>query len=125
MMCAYLLKNEQTESHGRLYLACERVFDRVLSWYRDSLTWVLARPIPVLIVLLLTIALNGVLIVEIPKGFFPVEDTGALAGAVQGPQEASFPEMDDSIRKIVGVIKNDPRLAVAVAQPIPARSMSR
>jgi len=115
MMCAYLLKNERTESHGRLYLACERVFDRVLSWYRDSLTWVLARPIPVLIVLLLTIALNGVLIVEIPKGFFPVEDTGALAGAVQGPQEASFPEMDDSIRKIVGVIKNDPAVANVIA----------
>ena len=115
MMCAYLLKNERGESHGRLYLACERIFDRVLSWYRGSLTWVLARPIPVLIVLLLTIALNGVLIVEIPKGFFPVEDTGALAGAVQGPQESSFPAMDDSIRQIVGVIKNDPAVANVIA----------
>jgi multidrug efflux pump len=115
MMCAYLLKNERTESHGRLYLAGERVFDRVLSWYRGSLIWVLARPIPILIVLLLTIALNGVLIVAIPKGFFPVEDTGALAGAVQGPQESSFPAMDDSIRQIVDVIKNDPAVANVIA----------
>jgi len=52
-----------------------------------------------------------VLIVKIPKGFFPVEDTGAISGRVQGPQDSSFPAMDNAIRQIGGVIKNDPAVA--------------
>jgi multidrug efflux pump len=56
-------------------------------------------------VLFLTIALNVVLIIKIPKGFFPVEDTGAISGAVQGPQDSSFPAMNNSIQQIGGVIK--------------------
>jgi multidrug efflux pump len=115
MMCAYLLRDERTAKHGRLYLASERFFDWVLSGYRGSLTWVLANPAPILIVLLLTIALNFVLIVEISKGFFPVEDTGALSGAVRGPQDASFPAMDASLRQIVEVIKSDPAVANVIA----------
>ena len=68
--------------------------------YRRSLHWVLDHPTPTLVVLFLTIALNVVLIVKIPKGFFPQEDTGAITGAVQGPQDSSFPAMDDSIQQI-------------------------
>ena len=108
MMCAYLLKNERTEKHGRIYLASEKFFDGVLSVYRSSLHWVLDHPTLTLIVLFLTIALNGVLIVEIPKGFFPVEDTGAITGSARGPQDASFAAMNDSIQQIGRVIKNDP-----------------
>ena len=52
-----------------------------------------------LVVLLLTIALNVVLIIKIPKGFFPQQDTGALVGGVQGPQDASFPVMDASVAR--------------------------
>jgi multidrug efflux pump len=51
-------------------------------------------------VLFLTIALNVVLIIKIPKGFFPVEDTGAISGSVRGPQDSSFPAMNDSIQQI-------------------------
>ena len=51
-----------------------------------------------LAILLLTIGLNFYLIAIIPKGFFPQQDTGAIAGSVQGPQDASFPVMDNSIR---------------------------
>jgi multidrug efflux pump len=108
MMCAYLLKNERAEKHGRIYMASEKFFDGVLSVYRTSLHWVLDHPTLTLIVLFLTIALNGVLIVEIPKGFFPVEDTGAIQGSVRGPQDASFAAMNDSIQQIARVIKNDP-----------------
>ena len=75
MMCAYLLRNERTEKHGRMYMASEKLFDRVLSLYRSSLHWVLDNPTLTLVVLFLTIALNVVLIVKIPKGFFPEEDT--------------------------------------------------
>jgi len=115
MMCAYLLKNERAEKHGRIYMAGEKFFDRVLSLYRDSLHWVLDNPALTLVVLFLTIALNVVLIAKIPKGFFPEEDTGAITGAVRGPQDSSFPTMDNSIEQIVGVIKNDPAVANVIA----------
>jgi multidrug efflux pump len=111
MMCAYLLRNERAEKHGRIYRATETFFDWVLSLYRGSLRWVLDNPTPTLLVLFLTIALNVVLIVKIPKGFFPQEDTGALSGGVQGPQDSSFPAMNTAIQQIVGVVKNDPAVA--------------
>jgi multidrug efflux pump len=115
MMCAYLLRNARSEKHGRLFMASEKGFDAVLSLYRGSLRWVLHNPALTLLVLFLTIALNVLLIVKISKGFFPVEDTGALSGAVQGPQDSSFPVMDNAIRQIGGVIKNDPAVANVIA----------
>jgi multidrug efflux pump len=115
MMCAYLLRNERDEKHGRLYLASEKAFDWLLSLYRRSLHWVLDNPTLTLVVLLLTIALNVALIIEIPKGFFPEQDTGAITGGVQGPQDASFPTMDSSTQQIVAVIKNDPAVANVIA----------
>jgi multidrug efflux pump len=115
MMCAYFLKDERKEKHGRIYMANEKFFDWVLSLYRGSLHWVLDHPALTLGVLFITIALNVVLIIKIPKGFFPVEDTGAIAGAVRGPQDASFPAMDTSIRQIGDVIKKDTAIANVIA----------
>jgi multidrug efflux pump len=115
MMCAYLLRNERAEKHGRLYAASEKFFDGVLSLYRTSLHWVLDHPTLTLVVLFITIALNVVLIVKIPKGFFPAEDTGAITGSVRGPQDSSFPAMNNSIQLIGGVIKNDPAVANVIA----------
>jgi multidrug efflux pump len=115
MMCAYLLKNEREVKHGRLYLASERAFENILSGYRRSLNWVLGHPLLMIVALLLTVGLNVLLIVEIPKGFFPSQDTGAITGGVQGPQDSSFPAMDDSIKQIVGVIKSDPAIANVIA----------
>ena len=115
MMCAFLLKNERAEKHGRIYMASENFFDWVLSLYRGSLHWALDHPVLILVVLAATIALNVLLIVKIPKGFFPVEDTGAIAGSVRGPQDSSFPAMDNSIRQIGAVIKSDPAVANVIA----------
>jgi multidrug efflux pump len=111
MMCAYLLKDERAKKHGRIYRASERAFDWVLSLYRHSLEWVLANPTLTLVVLLLTVALNVVLVLKMPKGFFPQQDTGALVGGVQGPQDSSFQAMNDSISQIGKVIKSDPAVA--------------
>jgi multidrug efflux pump len=108
MMCAHLLKHHEGEKHGRIYRASERFFDGMLSIYKHSLSWVLDNSGLMLVVLLLTIALNVVLIIKIPKGFFPQQDTGALVGGMQGPQDASFPVMDASARAIVNTIKADP-----------------
>ena len=115
MMCAYLLRDERAEKHGRIYMANEKFFDWLLSMYRGSLRWVLDNPALTLAVLFLTIALNVVLIVKIPKGFFPVEDTGAITGAIRGPQDSSFPAMDNSVRQIVAVVKNDPAVDNVIA----------
>jgi multidrug efflux pump len=115
MMCAILLKDERGEKHGRIYQANERAFAWVLSKYQRSLHWVLAHPLLTLTVLLLTVALNVLLVITIPKGFFPQQDTGAITGGMQGPQDASFPAMNDSIQQIVGVIRNDPAVANVIA----------
>jgi multidrug efflux pump len=111
MMCAHLLKAHDGEKHGAIYNAMERFFDGMLNVYRHSLLWVLDNSGLMLVVLLLTIALNVVLIIKIPKGFFPQQDTGALVGGVQGPQDASFPVMNASIKALVNVIKSDPGVA--------------
>ena len=111
MMCAYLLKGEGEIKHGRLFRASEKGFQWLLSGYSRSLTWVLKNPGLMLTVLLLTIGLNFYLIGIIPKGFFPQQDTGALLGMVQGPQDASFPVMDNSVQQLVKVIKADPAVA--------------
>jgi len=115
MMCAYLLRNERAEKHGRIYTASEKSFDWVLSIYRRSLHWVLKHPALTLVVLFLTIALNVVLIVKLPKGFFPNEDTGAITGSVRGPEDSSFPAMDNSVQQIVGVVKSDPGVENVIA----------
>ena len=87
----------------------------MLSVYRRSLGWVLNHRGLTLLVLLLTVALNIALIVRIPKGFFPQQDTGAIAGGLQGPQDASFAVMDNSARQLSAVIMADPAVENVVS----------
>jgi multidrug efflux pump len=115
MMCAYILKNPHAEKHGRLYKATDKAFDWVLSLYRRSLHWVLENPVLVLTVLLLTIALNVAIVIKIPKGFFPLQDTGSLGGAVRGPQDASFFSMNEAIQRILKAVKKDPAVQNAIS----------
>jgi multidrug efflux pump len=115
MMCAYILKHAHAEKHGRLYKSMDRAFDWVLSLYRRSLHWVLENPVLVLTVLFLTIALNVAIAIKIPKGFFPLQDTGSLGGAVRGPQDASFYSMNDAIKKILKDVTGDPAVQNVIA----------
>jgi multidrug efflux pump len=107
-MCAHLMKAHDEEKHGKLYQWSERFFAGMLSFYRSSLTWVLDNPGLTLVVLIVLIGLNVLLIVRIPKGFFPQQDTGAIVGGMQGPQDASFAVMNNSVQKLVAVMKADP-----------------
>ena len=107
-MCAHILKAHGQERHGTLYRASERFFDGMLNTYRHSLLWVLDNRGLTLVVLLLVIALNVVVAIQVPKGFFPQQDTGAILGHMQGPQDASFPVMNASVKALVNVIKADP-----------------
>jgi multidrug efflux pump len=111
MMCAYLLRHGKEESHGRFYRVSEATFNKMLAFYRRTLHWVLDHPRITLAALLCTVALNVVLVIFIPKGFFPQQDTGLLGGGVQGRQDTSFAVMDQSIRQIEGVLNADPAVA--------------
>ncbi|MEI9937897.1 MAG: efflux RND transporter permease subunit [Pseudomonadota bacterium] len=115
MMCAYLLRPEREHEQGRFFQACERGFDALLRGYRSSLTWALGHRRLVLFVLLLTLALNALLVLHVPKGFFPQQDTGVITGAVLGPQDTSFTAMNSSVKTLVEVVKRDPAVAHANA----------
>jgi multidrug efflux pump len=108
MMCAHILKSEQNKKHGRMYMVSERFFQWVLNIYRRSLRWALDNPGLVLTALLLTIALNVATVIKIPKGFFPQQDTGALGGAIRGPEDSSYPSMNAALLLAQNVIKKDP-----------------
>ena len=107
MMCAHLLKGERNRKHGRMYMLSERFFDWILSVYRRSLRWMLDNPALVLTALGLTIALNVAIAYKIPKGFFPQQDTGSLAGAMRGPEDASYPSMNSTLVLVQKQIKED------------------
>jgi multidrug efflux pump len=108
MMCAYLLRAQREEEHGRLYRASERVFQWSLRLYERTLAWVLQHQFPMLLVTLATIGLTVYLYVVIPKGFFPQQDTGGLVGAIQADQSSSFQEMQQILRQFVTVVGADP-----------------
>ena len=112
MMCAYVLRPEKGVTHGHRYRFSERLFDRLLSGYRQSLTWVLKHPAAVVLAFFGTLALNIVLMGHVTKGFFPIQDTGSLLGGFQGPQDASFRAMQSALISIEKVIQADPAVDV-------------
>jgi multidrug efflux pump len=108
MMCAYLLKGQQ--SHGRIYRTSERAFNWVVGVYGRTLAVALRFRAVTLMVLLATIALNVFLFMRVPKGFFPQQDNGRLQGSLQADQDTSFQSMDKSLLQIVNIIAADPAI---------------
>jgi multidrug efflux pump len=115
-MCAHLLKaHKEGEKHNWLSRTSEKGLNGMIWVYRRSLTWVLDNPGLTLVVLLLTIALNVLVYLRLPKGYFPQQDTGIIMGQVQGPQDASFPFMNFSMVSLINVVKADPAVAHVLA----------
>jgi len=108
MMCATLLTPDGDRHHGRLYRLSERAFDWVLRRYDASLALVLRHPRGVLLVALLTIAVNAYLFVVVPKGVLPQQDTGRLTGAIQAAHDISFQAMQAKLTEVIGIISDDP-----------------
>jgi len=108
MMCSQLLKPMAAEKHNRIYRAFEQGFELLLSGYRRTLVLSLDHPVLVIATLIATLALNVVLIGRVPKGFFPLQDTGGIQGGLQGAQDASFQSMRDSVLDVEKVIEGDP-----------------
>jgi multidrug efflux pump len=108
MMCARLLKLKSENKPGRFYEASERVFDRVIQWYGRTLQCVLKRQGATLLVAAAMLVLTILLYVIVPKGFFPVQDTGVIQGISDAAQNISFPAMSGRQRALAQTILNDP-----------------
>jgi len=115
MMCSRLLKQDRPQDHGRIYRASEIFFNWLLRTYERTLKVVLRHPAFTLAVLAITVAVNIYLLVIIPKGFFPLQDTGTVFGGVQGSQDISFQAMQTDTQKFVDIIKADPAVQNVMA----------
>ncbi len=93
MMCARLLHHTPDAEQGRFYRASGRFFDSLIAAYGRCLRWVLAHQALTLLVAALTLALTAELYLSIPKGFFPVQDTGVIQGITEASQDVSFAAM--------------------------------
>jgi len=116
VLCSRLLKKHDPRPRGRLYRMSERIFDGAHRTYRRSLNVVLRHPAITLALTLIVITLNIYLFVQVPKGFFPQQDTGRIQGTIMGDQSASFTAMDRRVSKLVNITKDDPTVASVLGQ---------
>ena len=108
MMSARILRHEPKEQQGRFYRASERVFERMIAFYGRTLKFVLRYQSITLLVALGTLVLTVFLYIIIPKGFFPVQDTGVIQGISQAPETISFNAMSQKQQELAKVILQDP-----------------
>ncbi len=111
MMCAKLLRHRPEAERGAFYRASGRFFDAVIARYAVMLDWVLERQTATLLVAIGTLALTIVLYVFIPKGFFPIQDTGLIQGVTEAPQSISFGAMSERQQALARVVLEDPAVA--------------
>jgi len=110
MACAKLLKPE-TEAHENAFQRYSREgFERVIEIYGDMLNWVLDRQTFVLLIALATFGLTALLYVVIPKGFFPLQDTGVIQAISEAPQSVSYAAMAERQQQLASVILRDPEV---------------
>jgi len=108
MMCSRFLREKSKQSHGRLYQWSERVFQSVIDFYGRTLKWILNHQTVTLLVAAGTLALTIGLYIIVPKGFFPVQDTGVIQGISQAPAVTSFAAMVQKQQALAEVILGDP-----------------
>ena len=108
MMCSKLLKHTPEASQGRFYRTSERAFNAVIAFYGRTLQWVLGWQVATLLVAAGTLAFTIFLFFIIPKGFFPIQDTGVIQGVSEAAQSVSFPQMSSEQQQLTKVILQDP-----------------
>jgi multidrug efflux pump len=108
MMCSKLLRHVPKEKQGRFYRQSGLFFDRTIARYGKMLTWVLDHQKATLIVAISTLVLTILLYIVIPKGFFPVQDTGMIIGISEAPQSISFSAMAERQQALAKLILQDP-----------------
>jgi hydrophobe/amphiphile efflux-1 (HAE1) family protein len=115
MMCARLLRAEGERRPGPVSRTLERFFDGLVAAYDRGLVVALRHRFITLLVMISTVALTGVLFIEIPKGFFPQQDTGLIVGINEGAQNISPQGMKERTLAVLGVVTKDPAVASANA----------
>jgi multidrug efflux pump len=108
MMCSRILRHNPQEKQGRFYQASERVFESMIGFYGRTLKVVLRYQGFTLLVALGTLVLTIFLYIVIPKGFFPVQDTGVIQGISQAPASISFTAMAKAQQDLANIILQDP-----------------
>jgi multidrug efflux pump len=108
MMCALLLRRGSVHGGSHAPGTGPGLFNRVLRAYGRSLDWALRHSALVMLILAAAVALNVVLFVIIPKGFFPTEDTGRLIGNMQADQDVSFQAMEAKLTQMMAIVQHDP-----------------
>ncbi len=108
MMCSRLLHHQPKAKQSRLFRASERIFEDVIAFYGRTLQWVLRHQTLTLVVAGATLVLTVLLYMVVPKGFFPVQDTGIIQGISQAAQSVSFPAMARRQQRLASIIMQDP-----------------
>ncbi len=108
MMCSRILRHQPPESQSRFYRWSEGVFERMIGFYGRTLRVVLRYQTVTLLIAAATLVLTVLLYVFIPKGFFPVQDTGVIQGISQASQSISFDAMSEKQREVANIILHDP-----------------
>ncbi|MDE2362946.1 MAG: multidrug efflux RND transporter permease subunit [Hyphomicrobiales bacterium] len=116
MMAARLLKPESQTRHGRIYMASEHFFDGMLRTYERGLDFALRHRFATLLSFVATFAATIFLFIQIPKGFFPQQDTGLITGISEAAQDVSFDAMKNLQEQLGAIVRADPAVAsVAMA----------
>jgi hydrophobe/amphiphile efflux-1 (HAE1) family protein len=110
MLCSRFMKRE-SDQHGLVYRVIEAGFNGLLASYRSTLDIVLRHQAATLFVFFATMGLTGVMLYQIPKGFFPIQDTGVISGFAETAQDAPPQEMMRLMREFGEVILRDPAIA--------------
>jgi multidrug efflux pump len=108
MMCAKILKHKPDAQQGRFFRMSERGFEAIISLYGKTLTWVLRYQTITLLVAVATLASTVILFIKIPKGFFPIQDTGVIQGVSEAEQTVSFEAMSERQQALGKLILKDP-----------------
>jgi multidrug efflux pump len=108
MMCSRILRHEPKDREGWFYRKSEEMVDGLIAFYGRTLKVVLRFQTITLLVALATLALTIFLYIEIPKGFFPVQDTGVIQGISQASQSISYDAMAEKQREVANIILQDP-----------------
>jgi multidrug efflux pump len=108
MLAARLIREREKAHHGRLYQLSEDAFNGIISFYGETLKVVLRVQPLVLLVAIATLVLTFYLYIQIPKGLFPIQDTGLIQGVSEADQAISFPAMSDRQQALAKIILADP-----------------
>jgi multidrug efflux pump len=113
MMSSKLLRSEEHGKRGRFYEKSEEWFNKIIAFYGRTLQFVLRHQPATLIITLATLVLTIILYIVVPKGFFPVQDTGLILGITDAPQTTSFSRMADLQQRVTAIVLKDPDVASA------------